>query len=176
MINLLPIEEKKALQTEKKWKLILLTGILILSFFLCLILILAIIKLSISEKTQSQGFLVASKQKEFKTPEIAELRDKISLANKNLFKINNFYESQVYLTDILEKISATLSDRIQLTSFSYREEGSIISLSGFAPDMDALSNFKNNLEENFATQVDVLLQSWTNPNNFQLTFKIPDTK
>jgi hypothetical protein len=176
MINLLPLEEKNILKTEEKWRLILLLGILILFFFICLILILFSIKIYISSEVESQKATIEVEGKEFEKQEVKELREKISITNKKFSQLNNFYQNQVYLTKILERISGTLLPNMYLTNMSYEKETSKIFLSGFAPNKEILFEFKKNLEETFSTKVDVDNQSWIKPTDFRITFKIEISK
>jgi hypothetical protein len=182
MINLLPTEEKKILKMEEKWRLILLLGILILSSFLCLILILYSIKIYASSKAESQKAAIEITGKEFEKPETKELKEKISAANKNIIDLNNFYQNQVYLTDTLEKISSNLPLGAYITTFSCqkqvleKEQILRITLSGFAPDEDTLFKLGKNLEKNFSTKVTIIEESWINPSEFQLSFEIKINK
>ena len=182
MINLLPLEEKKILETEEKWRLVLLLGILILSSLLCLILILYSIKIYVSSKAESQEATIEITGKEFEKPETKELKEKISAANKSIIDLNNFYQGQVYLTDTLEKVSSNLPLGTYITDFSCQKQVSEkdqifrITFSGFAPDMDTLFELRKNLEKNFSTKVDVNEESWINPSKFRLSFDIKINK
>jgi len=173
MINLLPPEEKKILQIEENWKLVLILGSLILIFLICLILILFSIKFSISGKVQSQKIIIEMEEKDFKKAETQDFREKIISINKNLSKLNSFYQEQVPLTEILEKISELLTPEVYLTSLSYQKETSKISLSGFAQTRETLFELKKNLEREFK-EVYFPPQSWIKPTDidFQATFKI----
>jgi len=182
MINLLPLEEKNILKMEEKWRLVLLLGILILSSFLCLILILYSIKIYGSSKVESQEINTEITRKESETPENKELKEKISAANKRIIDLNNFYQSQVYLTDTLEKISSNLPLGAYITNFSCQmqvlEKNQIfkITFSGFVPDEDTLFKLGKNLEKNFSTKVTVTEESWINPSEFQLSFEVKINK
>lgn len=182
MINLLPLEEKKILKMEEKWRLVLLLGILILCSFLCLILILYSIKIYVSGKAESQKATIEITGKEFEKPETKELKEKISTANKSIIDLNNFYQGQVYLTDTLEKVSRNLPLGTYITDFSCQkqvlEKNQIfrITFSGFAPSMDTLFELRKNLEKNFSTKVDVKEESWINPSEFRLSFEIKINK
>lgn len=177
MINLLPLEDKKTLKMEEQWRLVLLLGVLILSFFLCLILILYSIKIYVASEAEAQRLIIEITGKEFEKPETKELKDKISSANRNFLKLNSFYQKSVYLTDVLEKISNTLSSDMYLTNFSYQkqtseqEEKFEVVLSGFAPNTDTLFNFRKNLEQVFSTKVDVG-DSWIKPTGFRFVFSV----
>jgi Na+-transporting methylmalonyl-CoA/oxaloacetate decarboxylase gamma subunit len=174
MINLLPIEEKKILKTEEKWRMVLILGVLVLSFLFCLILILSSIKIYIAGKVEAQKFLVEAERKEYEKSEA--LKEDIALVNQNLQKLNSFYQ-QSHLSDTLEKISSTLSYGIYLNDFSYqkqsleKEDNFDIVLSGFAPNLETLFEFRKSLEKNFSTEVDVG-ESVIKPQEFRFVFKI----
>ena len=174
MINLLPIEEKKILKTEEKWRMVLILGVLVLSFLFCLILILSSIKIYIADKVETQKFLVETERKESEKSEA--LKENISLVNQNLQKLNSFYQES-NLSDILEKISNTLSFGMYLNDFSYQKQSSEkedsfdIVLSGFAPNLETLFEFRKSLEKNFSTEVDVG-ESVIKPQEFRSVFKI----
>jgi len=181
MINLLPLEDKKILKMEEKWRLVLLLGGLILSFFFCLILILYSIKIYVASEAESQKLVIETTGKEFEKPETKELMDKISSANKNFLKLNSFYQEPLYLTDVLEKVSNTLSPGMYLNNFSYQkqtseqEEKFEVVLSGFAPNTDVLFDFRKNLEKVFSTKVDVG-DSWIKPADFRFVFSVKVNK
>ena len=171
MINLLPFEEKKFLETEKNWRLIIILGSLILMFLICLILILSAIKLSMSGNLRSQQIMIDTEEKELKKPEIQDIQEKIRSVNQNLSKLNTFYQEQVSLTDVFEKISKILSPGMYLNNLAYQKNASKFSLSGSAPNKETLFEFKKNLEQEFK-EVSLSNQSWIDPANFQVTFRI----
>jgi Tfp pilus assembly protein PilN len=175
MINLLPPEEKKVLEVEENWKLVMIIGSLLLVFLICLTLFLSTIKLSISRKLKSQQILVEAEERELKKPEAHDIREKITLANQNLSKLKNFYQEQVSLVNISENISNTLSPGMYLTDLSYQKDTFRISISGSAPAKEALFEFKKNLEQEFK-EVSLSNQSWIDPANFQVTFKIENNQ
>ena len=181
MINLLPVEEKNSLKMEEKWRLVLLLGILLLSFFLCLILILYSIKLYTTSTTESQNVAIEITKKEFEKTGTKELKDKISAANKNFQKLDIFYQRPLYISSVLEEISNNLPAGMYLRDFSSqrqiseKEETFNIIISGFAPSTDALFNFRKNLETAFSTKVEVG-DSWIKPADFRFVFNIKIVK
>ncbi len=168
MINLLPLSEKKALIQEENWKIVLILGFLVLIFLISLILILFSIKISISGQVESQKIFLSQ-------PYPQDIEKMIEIANQNLSKLNSFYQSQIYLTKILERTSINLPPKAYLTSFSYQKEGEKVSLLGFAPTREILLEFKKNLErEKDFTEIYFPSQNWVEPIdiNFSVTFKI----
>jgi len=61
--------------------------------------------------------------------------------------LESFYQNQFDLTDFLGRISELLPDAVYLNSFSFQKENWKINLSGFAPTVEKLLEFKNNLEK-----------------------------
>lgn len=147
MINLLPQKEKEALLQEENWKLVLIFEILILIFLLFLSLAFFSVKIYISGRLDEQKILKEMEGKGAKTFETQDFQKKITAASQNLSKLDSFYQSQINLTEILEKISETLPPGIYLTGLSYQKDASQIGLSGFAKLRETLFEFKKNLEE-----------------------------
>jgi len=168
MINLLPSKEKKALIQEENWKIVLILGFLVLIFLISLVLILLSIKISISGQVESQKIFLNQ-------PYPQDLQKMIETANQNLSKLNSFYQGQIYLTKILERISINLPPKTYLTSFSYQKERGQITLLGFAPTREILLEFKKSLEkEKDFAEIYFPAQNWFKPIDidFSVTFKI----
>lgn len=146
MINLLPPEQKKELEQEEIFKLVLILGIVILAFLFSLVLILFSIKTSLLVDLNTQEIYIEQEQKELEKPEMRELEAKIKKNNSTLSKLEIFYQSQPNLTLILEKIYRTLPEEIYLTSFNFNPQVSQVSLDGFSPTREILIRFRENLE------------------------------
>ena len=181
-INLLPPKAKIELFEEELRKLITISGVLILIFIFSLTLILFSVKSYISGQLGYQKTLVDLEKKQFETTEIQTLREKIILANQNLSKLNSFYQEQMNLMETFQKISEILSPEMYLTAFSYQKTiiqppsskekyVAQISLSGFSPNREVLVEFKRNLEKEFPDP-HFSPQSWFEPTDFQVNFKI----
>jgi len=147
MINLLPPRQKEELAQEKKLKLILILGIIILAFLISLTLILFSIKTSLSADLEIQKIYFEQRKKELESPGIQELEAKIKNYNLTLSKLKTFYQGQLDLTSILEKISQTFPEGTYLTSLNFNPQISQFSLSGFSPSREKLLQFKENLEK-----------------------------
>jgi len=175
MINLLPPQQKRELLAEEKFKLILILVILLLLFLFSLSLILLSIKIYISGQAESQEILVSLGEKEL--PKFKSLKERLDLTNQNLSKIDSFYENQFSLSEFLERMSEITPEGIYLKSFSYEENTSQITLSGFSPTVEALVNFKENLEkqENFK-EICFSPSAWIKlaDIDFDVTFKITE--
>lgn len=175
MINLLPIQQKEELILEEKFKLVLILGIIILVSIISLVLILFSIKISILGALEIQKIYLEQKEKELKIAKIQELEEKIKDLNFTLSNLNSFYQSQIDLTEILEKISKILPENTYLTSLNFNSSLSQFSLSGFSPDRETLLQFKGNLErEEKFEQIYFPPTVWVTPTdiNFSVTFKL----
>lgn len=145
MINLLPIIEKEKLLLEKNKRIAIILWVLVLFFLICSILILFSIKTYIQAQVKSQQYLLTEAKKEKNQSEIENLQEEINSINSSLTKLNSFYQNGIYLSDILEKISKTLPEKLYLTNLSIVFPS--VSLFGFAPFTETLFEFKENLEK-----------------------------
>lgn len=145
MINLLPTVEKEKLLLERNRRIVTILWLLLLFFLTCLILILFSIKIYIQAQVKSQQYLLTEVKKEENQSEIEDLKEEINSINSSLTKLNSFYQNEIYLSDILEKISKTLPGELHLTNLSVIFPS--VSLSGFAPTTETLFEFKENLEK-----------------------------
>ena len=177
MINLLPSKQKEELGEEEKLKLILILGILIISFLLYFSLILFLIKISIAAELEVQRIYFGEREKELEIAESKEPEEKIEKLNLNLKKLNSFYQNQLNLTEILEKTSQTLPAGIYLTNFNFnlKQGKGEIFLSGFSPNRETLLLLKKNLEEEPGfSEIYFPPENWLKPTdiNFTLTFEL----
>jgi len=147
MINLLPPEQKEELFQEKRFKLVLILGIVILAFLVSLALILFSIKISLLADLEIQKIYFEQREKKLKSPGIRELEKKIKNYNLTLSKLETFYQGQLDLTSMLEKISQTLPQETYLTSLNFNPQISQFTLTGFSPDREKLLQLKENLEK-----------------------------
>lgn len=145
MINLLPLKYKEALRREENLRVVFVLEILLAAFLISFALILFAIKIHIAGKVEAQKIFVELKNKEFSGAKPVE--EKLNLINKKISGLESFYQNQFDLTDFLGRISELLPEGVYLNSFSYQKEGRQINLSGFAPTVNALLEFKNNLEK-----------------------------
>lgn len=175
MINLLPIQQKEELLQEEKFKLVLILGIVILVSIISLILILFSIKTSIASEVEIQKIYLDQREKELKSAQIQELEGKIKDLNLALSNLTSFYQSEIDLTEILEKISKTLPKDTYLTSLNFNLSTRQFSLSGFCPNRETLLEFKGNLErQEIFSQINFPPTNWVTPTdiNFNVTFKL----
>ncbi|MFC1629696.1 PilN domain-containing protein [Patescibacteria group bacterium] len=175
MINLLPSQEKKELKSAELWRLVSILGNLLLLFLIFNILIFFSIKVNIQSKTEQRNVLVELEKKEMMVPEVQQLRERVKTTNDDILKLNYFYQGQISLIEIFQKIAKILPQGAYLNSLSYQQASSQISLSGFCPTQKDLFEFKKDLErqEEFS-DIYFPLFNWIQQTDidFQVTFKI----
>lgn len=173
MINLLPLIEKEKLLLEKNRRIIIILWLLLLFFLTCSVLILFSIRTYIQAQVKSQEYLLIETKKEQNQSEIENLKEEINSINSSLTKLNSFYQNEIYLSDILEKISKTLPKELYLTNLSLIFPS--VSLSGFAPSTETLFEFKENLgKESSFKEVSFPPTNWVDLTDidFSVTFII----
>jgi len=180
MINLLPLKEKKEFLMEGTKRMVIVLWFLFLFFLVCLALILLSIKIYLQGQIDSNKNYLANTEKEFLESESEEYRSRITEANSKIEELNSFYEKRVNFSNVLEKVSALLPADIYLTDVSLgqitedKERKIVVALSGFAPVVDDVVEFENNLKGEFEN-VDFPLSNWVKEKDIDIyvTFKIP---
>ena len=182
MINLLPLEDKEKLLSERKKRITIILWLLFLFFLFCLALVLFSISIYLQSQTEYQKKVLIGGEKEFEQSEIQKLREKINSINSIVTKLIPFYLQKFYFSKILEKISEVLPQEAYLTnlsttfSVSKEEKPKVkISLSGFIPTRESLLKFKKNLEEKSSFEKIYFPPSnWVKPTdiNFFASFEI----
>jgi hypothetical protein len=179
MINLLLLEEKQKLASEKKQKLVTVWGVVILFSLVCLTLILLSLKFYVLAEYSYQKDILEQSQKQNQTPDFINFSEIIKKYNATLSQIDSFYKKELYLYKALEVISRIPSPAglyVINISLIKDDSGKIqVSMSGLSNTRDDLLAFKKNIEddkeikksyfppENWVTQKNV---------NFSLTFEI----
>ena len=182
MINLLPPQEKKNFQEEKRLKLILILGILLLTVLVSFSLILFAIKIIISSQVEIQKTILEQDKNEFQKSQLKEFQKIIISSNQAISKLESFYGGQFDFSSILAEISNTLPQGTYLTNVSLNvqtdKNGKELlgcNLSGFSPNRDILLQFRDNLgKEINLKEVYFPPSNWIVPNNinFSVSFKI----
>ena len=145
MINLLPPSHKEELRGEEQFRLVLILGMLLMTFFICLSLLLFSIRVYVAGEIQAQQILAEVQKKEGGESSL----EQIHALNKDIAGVSSFLASRVTLSDIVEKISSALPQSVYLTSLNYTplSSGAKIALQGFAPQTEDLLLFRTNLEQ-----------------------------
>ncbi len=186
MINLLPEKEKEQLLREKNIKLVLVLGNIVVISLVYLILVLFALKFYILESLVSQDAVSNSADQQSINPELVSLKEEIKTDNGYLIKANNFYNKQIYFSDILRFIStmerpAGLS-LIDMTIQTTKEAGRVkVTLDGLSDTRENLQTFKNTLEGEKALPSGAKIQNvyfppdiWIKAKNinFYITFEV----
>lgn len=148
MINLLPPEEKKGILIKKKLKLVLIFELGILLFLISALLIVFSIAIYLNGEINSEKIAVSQKEEDIDLTTIADFQKKIEALNEKIKNVESFYNEQVYLTPVLEKVFEKLPSQSYLNNFSFTKSSETlkINLSGFIPTRDDLLAFKRNIE------------------------------
>lgn len=110
-----------------------------------------------------------------------ETLNKINSLNLSFEKLNAFYKQKIYVSEVLEKISQLLPDKVYLTNFSFSPDlaleniGFNVYIAGFSPTREELLQLKTNIEkEESFKEVSFPLTNWVRATNidFSLSFKI----
>lgn len=155
MINLLPSQQKKELAEEKKYRLVLILGIIFSLSLISLFLTLSALEIYISGQVSSQKLLVELGEKEFRASDTQKLESEIGAVNQRLLDIESFYQNQFRAKAIIERVAKILPPGVYLTQFSLslkpadkeKKREMQLSLSGFSPTREILYNFKKNIEK-----------------------------
>lgn len=145
MINLLPPSHKEELRGQEQFRLVLILGMLLMTFFICLSLSLLSIRVYVSGEIQAQQIFAAVQKKEGGESRLQQ----IHTLNKDIAGVSSFLASRVTLSDIIARISNALPENAYLTSLSYTpiSSGAKIALQGFAPQTEDLLLLRTNLEQ-----------------------------
>ena len=179
MINLLPSQQKEELLEQRHLRLVLILGIVFLSFLLSLFLVLFLIKIYTSLDLETKNTIVREQNRIIALNQ--EIEKEIRESNSVLSKLNSFYKTNLNMSQALEKIKRNLPAGSYLTDFTFglfklrEKEQAKISLSGYCKDRDTLVIFKENLEKEEAfSEINFSPESWVQPKDidFDVNFKI----
>ena len=155
LINLLPPKYKEELRQEENFRLALILGILVLSFFLCFSMLLVSIRIYLAGEINAQKVVVEAQRKEGEELRLQEIRK----LNEEVKGASSFYEKRIVVSDIVERISSALPANVRLSSLLYAPSAQTakgdsptasrakIGLAGFAPRTEDLLEIRTNLEQ-----------------------------
>ena len=179
MVNLLPPEEKEALKIKKNKRLIIVLGIIILSFLVCLILVLASLDLYILGQTSYQRVALDNAEKKYETPGLVDMKNMIVKYNTALTNLKNFYKKEVYFSEVLKTIlQIHIPAGLYLTNINLTQgdNGKVkVALSGMSDTRDNLQIFRDSFENNKKIEnLDFPANNWIKPTdiNFYFTFEV----
>lgn len=98
---------------------------------------------------ESQIFLVNSEKTKIK--QLDEIKAKINTINGMISEINNFYNSQMAVSDILIQLSNVLNREAELNNFSFNKVDGKVVMSGTVKTLKGLNDLKDilNSQNNF---------------------------
>ncbi len=189
MINLLPPEVKKEILLERKKRVVLSNWILVLLFFVLLLSVMFLIKFYLQIQTTYLKAQLASDEQVLERNINEEIINKINSFNLSFEKLSAFYRQKIYISEVLEKISQILPNKVYLTNFSVSPDlvienendelnklvGFNVYVAGFSPTREEVLQLKANIEkEESFKKVFFPLKNWVKLTdvNFSLSFKI----
>lgn len=173
---------------------VLLVLIFIAVFFVVLIFILLVLDFYVNSQVKSLEGVLTEKDQELKGAQFQVYKDITQETNKVLGQINNFWQSGILFTPLIEKISLLTGKKIYLTNLSFKRDSKEInvgtadspvkkkifwievSIAGVAKNRETLFLFKKSLEaESVFKNVYFSPSSWMKPIDaaFSLTLEIP---
>ncbi len=179
MINLLPPQQKESLLEQTHLRLVIILGILFLSFLACLFLSMLLVKSYVLGEIETQKIILEERKRTISLNQGVE--KEIRESNILLSDLNTFYEQDVNVTKVLEKLGELLPPQTYLKEFSFNkvvnggEQERRVSLSGYCPSRESLLDFDARLEEESAfSDVTFSPSSWAKPNDidFSVSFKV----
>jgi hypothetical protein len=143
-------------------------------------LVILIVRIATNGLTEAQTILTEMEGDSLKIEEqkregvdLESLEKNIREMNRIIIKTNSFFKERVDLTSIIESFSKILPSGSYLTSFSYQEDSSKVSISGSCPNRDKMIELKENIESREDIKnLSFPSSNWLNPEKFSLTFEI----
>ncbi len=179
MINLLPLQEKQKIVLEKKTRLAIVLGIVVLVTLVCFILILLSIEFYILTGTDYQKSTLNQIKTENKNLDSVELTSVVKKYNGAVSQINSFYEKEFYINQALDIVSNIPTPKdLYLTNYliNRNNDGGLkFEISGVSGTRDDLLVFKKNIEATKEIRSPIFSpESWLSPKNanFSLVFEI----
>lgn len=183
MINLLPPEEKEALHLEHDKKIVIVLGVTVLVWGLCLVLMLASIHFYILGEINSKNFVLEQARLQYQTPSFLSFKDIIQKNNDVLATLDSFYKKELDISHVLQIISDLARPQgLFITNLSVQRQDNQsvkVTTSGFSPSRDGLLAFQKNIQEDARIKNSYFSpESWIDPQNvtFYLNFEISKQK
>jgi Tfp pilus assembly protein PilN len=186
MINLLPPSEIDNFLIEKKERVTIIFWFLVFFFILCLSLVLFSVKVYVEGQADFQETFFAGTKTQEKQEKINNFRNQIESLNHRINKTNTYYQNKNYFSDILKEVLSVVPEEMYLDNISLalktdKPEGSsliFVSLRGFSPTREKLSDLKENLEKKNGktsfSNISFPPSNWLKKHNidFSVTFEI----
>ena len=171
-INLLPKRELQQRSEEKKLRLILIVG------SICLFLLIFFLLLVFVFKIKANSYLEEAKidlaEKKIGLFQVNQLEKKISKLNSTFKKVNRFYQSQIFTTEIFKILTSYFEPGMSIQGFNFSPETGKGYLLGYAKSLESLERYRDKLKENTAFQkaeIEILGFLKTKDVTFRLDFE-----
>ncbi len=174
-LNLLPLQDKKNLESAELSRLVASLAVWFLIFLIIFTLLLVSTYFSLSILLEEQKKLIEIRQSDLKTQEVLEIEEKIKQANQLVKQIYLKQEEMILWTPLLEKMTEIIPSGIYLTNFFYQKTDNQITLNGWADWRENLLYFQELLEKNsFFEEVEAPLSNLIKQSdiNFSFTLKL----
>ena len=183
MINLLPPKQRKKLQDEKLFRLILLLGGIVGVALVSLSIFLLVIQITLTKERLSQAVKLVSFEE--RTAKENSTLGEIRSWNLKLANIEAFKKKRRVFKDIIDEVTVSLPDELYLLSLSYTplletvkkggevvKTPAIVAVTGKAQTREELLSFKDALQANpFFTEVVFPPSNWVNPTDITFSFQ-----
>ncbi len=173
MINLIPQEYKNKALGYKKWQNVFKIQINIIILLLVLFIGLFVMDFYFSaSKDYQESMLDVVKTL---SPKADLIRGEVVSLNKDVEYAIGVLGNQISVIDIFDKIAINLLKGMYIQSIAVsNKEELLISIVGYAPDNDTLLEFRDILEEEFETEINIPLKALTKRQDidFSIRFEI----
>lgn len=171
MINLISPRYKKSLSQEKNVRVITVLIFLLCACLVSLSLFLAFVLISIESRVVIEKELLRAVERDFTSSRESEIEEKVR-SYEDMVKLVSSRGGQRSMVDVFDVISNTLSHGMYLRNISYSNQADKISLSGFAPNRDSVTEFKRALEDSFIN-VSFPSSVWIQKTDIEFTTTFP---
>ena len=156
MINLLPPLYKRRIKQEQYFRIIVILGIAVLGALISLLLLLTAIRLYVAGLVTTEDPFLSTTQTSGAAQEFEQAKRSIQQHNAFIAQVSRFYQNQTDILAIIQELSDDIPSDITLTSLSYtasvatkeKPEPAKISITGFSPNRELLSELRASLQEN----------------------------
>ena len=183
MINLLPPKYRQKLREEQRFRLAVLLGVVFGTALIALSIFLLVIQVSLAKERLFQESKLISFQERTAREDSALIE--IKNLNSKLRNIDNFKQERRSLKDVFDEVASSLSEDLQLFSFSYtpaleiKKKGgkatktlATIAVTGKAQTRELLLSFKDALQANpFFAEVVFPPSNWVKPQDITFSFQ-----
>jgi len=173
MINLLPPQQKKELQNEEKFTVILILEVVFIAFLITLSLLLYLVDISVINELDAEKIILESAEKSVALNE--NMEQELLQTDNYLSGLLSFYKEKNDFAGVLSKIPASLPDGVVLNginlSVSAKDKNILqVSIAGFSPDREKIIRLNDNLaREKSFYEIAIPPENLLKPSNINFT-------